>query len=592
MDSPNHDFRFTGDEGAIKAAREYLESLNISDIIEQLWLARYTYGASYAFLIPDAQGAIESIVCPNTKHIAIAPQPGLGARRIAYAPPQSVVQAIAGLAELPKFVYRPIGGQWNEVAVYDGPAAFEINSEGIASFAVPKLPNHIYSVPPLARAISAIDERRDTDYLRRATIKGFRSQLWLFRLENARKGEAAALRTALSSDAKTGVIVWGSNLEVQQHTPKSLDDLMGNETRWASTMNVYRAMGLTPRVVAGESPTSRSASGDSETDVALYMNRLVYDRVPFERFLNRILRSKFGDKAPQVALADIELAVAARIKSVLAPLMHFGVPSPQTVFQMAGLDPIREMQQHEKDWPWRKEYMFPYTGFSQAGPTGVTDSPSGGRPAGKTETKDRAPKEKTQASTATDYSADVETHFEQARKSGNPADLRAFFLWLYAASSAYRRPSYVDGYRTAGGRAQPDEDEIDGVVLWDKPNMDNFERDAVARVEAGESIDGMRWRALLYAHMGYKMAYMAGVFQAKREQGYDAWQRILHPESSEAGPCEVCMADAASIHPIEEGFWDHPNGVCGLKLIRFFRRGIPGATVRVPRIEATPWNRP
>lgn len=595
----HQDIRLTGDDGAIREARDYLDELRISDRIEELWLARWVYGNAYAAFERENPSNLSSpvskIYALNSKHVAIRPQLGVGERSMAYAPPADTIKAISAMGDVPSFIVRPISSDWNEPTQRRVAVAYELRDSDVYHFHTPKLPNHIYAVPPLSRAMTAIDARRDLDVMSRATIKGYRSQLWVFLLDKAKKGEAKALREALGSDAKTGVIVWGSNLKVEQHAPKSLDDLLGNDAQWAFTMRVYRDIGITPRLVAGESPTLRAASGDSETDVSVFLDKLLYDRDPFQRFIRMVLRSRFGDKAPVATLPDIQIAIANRIKNILVPLLNFGVPSPTTAFQMAGLDPLAERQLHEGDWAWREKYMHPYTGFSQAGPSGVTNSPQGGRPAGTTEMNDRATKEKAEASTLSDYQDEISAQWAMlAERTANPesgederrVNVAAFIMALRTAAAIYRRRAYLDGYASVGGYAGVDPERVEMAVAWDELNLLDLEAEMLRRVSVGEDISGLRYRASLYATSGYSYAFAAGVWQAQIERGMTHWIRVLNPMGSRSGPCHACVADAGRLHPITEPWSDHPNGVCRQRFFQFYTINnagrFPGGVIRVP----------
>ena len=83
-------------------------------------------------------------------------------------------------------------------------------------------------------------------------------------------------------------------------------------------------------------------------------------------------------------------------------------------------------------------------------------------------------------------------------------------------------------------------------------------------MEASPDSD-LRWRALMYPAEGHRLGYVLGQQAAMREHGARAWRRILHPELSQSGPCVLCIADSAIVHPIEEDFvLLHPGDVCSV----------------------------
>ena len=583
----NEEIRLKGkDRGLNREAREYLEDLEIRRVIEELWLAKYIYGQSYPLFLRDKpKGAITSVITANSKHVAIKPQTALGVRQMAYVPPPEVIQSLSQMPNQPSFIYRPINWEWNEARGDTELSGFEIEPDDIMHLHSMKLSNSVYAIPPLMRAVAEINARTDLEEMSQAVIRGFKSQLWVFLVDKPRNGEMKALRNALGSEAKTGVLVWGSNLKVEQHVPKSLDDLMGNETYFRYTMAIYRATGATPRIVAGESPNPKAATGD-DTDISIFLDRTIYSRQPFVKVIQKVLDSVYGERAPQAGLPDIELKIARRIKEILTPLMNFGVPSVRTAFEKAGLNPEDEMEQHEQDWDWREKYMHPYTGFSQAGPSGVTDSPqSQGRPSGAQDKKPRETSSAAATGTAQKYENRVGDEWTKLAANQDSDHVEAFVMRLLAYATVFREQAYIEGYRNSGGRGIPDKDKIEAQVIWDEPNLKRFRQDMLDAVAAGATLDGFAFRAGLYPQMGYRMAYVAGVFQAKMEQGYTGWQRVLNAAgATESGPCAVCVADSAVVHPIDESFYDHPNGACGMRFMRFYRGDMPTAPIRIPTV--------
>ena len=64
---------------------------------------------------------------------------------------------------------------------------------------------------------------------------------------------------------------------------------------------------------------------------------------------------------------------------------------------------------------------------------------------------------------------------------------------------------------------------------------------------------------------------MLGIFQGMIERGATGWRRVLHPELSATGPCDICIADSKLIHPITVEFWDHVWGCCSAQAAYFYK---------------------
>jgi len=596
-----------GDKSSRTTIRQHLEDdLNIYDKLEACWIDYMTYGQSVPLNLKDGN-MTASIILPNPKHIAIGQQTGLGERGFFYAPPdEKTLTQVLGAA--PSFVFQPNRtGEWNERQV--PMKMVPLASTSLTHLHVPKSDHSLYGQPLLSRATRSIDSRRYLEEMARATIEGIRNQLWVFTIDNPMRGEVTSLQNMLSGSrsARTGMLVWRGGLKAQQFIPGSIDALLGNDTFWEFTQRIYRNLGLSIRFVSGESP-NRTSGSDATTDIQIGLNKMLYNRQKFQRWLQTYVNEmspRNGNNHVIVRMKDIEMQVASRIKDVLAPLMNFGLPSPTTAYAIAGLDADVEIAQHKSEAAFRDEYIKPYTSFAQNGPTGPSQSTEPGRPPGKVEMQprqesDAAPKRAISASQNDviasiigDYTktvvddwddfattvADPNVNKEEKKRKAN-----LFILALMAAAASFRRPAYIFGYTSNGGAGKPDEDSIQAAVAWDNANAQRFEDELLARIDAGESVGTSAFRAMLYPREGYKNAFVAGVFQAKIEQGYTGWQRILRPYASKTGPCAICKADAKNIHSIDEPFFDHPSGVCGQQFITFYHGVTPGGVVRVPSL--------
>jgi hypothetical protein len=157
--------------------------------------------------------------------------------------------------------------------------------------------------------------------------------------------------------------------------------------------------------------------------------------------------------------------------------------------------------------------------------------------------------------------------------------VRAFARSLVVTNRSNMASAYYAGYTDAGGAGELDREEIDSVVAWNNSYVQNLERDMAEALEEGGDLASFADRVMQYPAQGWKMAYMAGVFQAKGEQGYNGWQRVLGPD-----PCDWCAADAGRIHLLTEGFIDHPNGECSVMYVTFWRGGQAGVPMRIPEL--------
>jgi hypothetical protein len=91
------------------------------------------------------------------------------------------------------------------------------------------------------------------------------------------------------------------------------------------------------------------------------------------------------------------------------------------------------------------------------------------------------------------------------------------------------------------------------------------------RKEIGNDISNLRWRALIYPSEGPRLAKVVGQQLAMKERGAKSWIRVLHPELSKTGPCQLCIEDSQKVHSIDEWFTLlHPGDVCSMQEIYYY----------------------
>jgi hypothetical protein len=140
-------------------------------------------------------------------------------------------------------------------------------------------------------------------------------------------------------------------------------------------------------------------------------------------------------------------------------------------------------------------------------------------------------------------------------------DVTDFVTGLKQVNEYWLREFARLGYISTGGITDNVDEAANNAIRFINGYIDNFGKDLAANPDAD-----WLWRALLYPREGHRLAYVLGQQQAMRERGAKAWRRILHPELSQSGPCELCIADSMLVHPIEEPFeLLHPGDVCSVQ---------------------------
>lgn len=577
------------DEGIEKEVIDLFDKIDIQDCAETNWLYCQTYGQGFPAW--DAKNPTE-VLYPNPKHVHIGSAFGYGVREMSYQADERLRERLKQEKEPPMWIDTG-GTAWNEYQ-QAGLEMLQLNMDAVTHLHVRKLPHNRYAIPPIARAYRTISTRQVLESMIRATIEGIMNQLWLYRKvqgEKFMRGEVKALESKIKSTRgdKTGHLVW-PDLEIEQYIPKAIDSLVANDKWLALTYHIFRQMGVNIYVVSGE--RAAQVRGDPQIDIKVYMTRVEQDRrrqIKWPQAVANRFAQKLGSKSPVKVWFKMNIFDAeAQIRDRLMPLISVGLLDIQTALEEAGFDYEVILGRKEKQEPLRHLWM-PQPSFAQIaeprkGPATKTESDS---------TPGRTPDSQSMRASIADYSKAIFRSFEDVKEADDDDKKRtavaAFIATLMLTNQAQMTQAYRQGYLEAGGRQEPMGDRIVATVAWNNDYALNFKRDMLSAIEKGEDLTQFEDRAGMYSPEGFKKAYMAGMFQVKRyEQGYTGWRRILHPEASVSGPCEICIEDSLVIHPIEEEFSDHPSGVCTASFVSFWRGGASSYPMRIPELTTKP----
>lgn len=590
------------DKGVEQELAQIYEDIELQQLLLWNWLCIEQYGQSFPLEVWDGKN-ISGIVMLDPKYMKVGKQVSL-TNSLYLTAPEGMEWSETALAEqIHPMVYDSFASDWNEQAAKGND--IPLNNDYCFALFDLKLPFQRYAIPGLSRCFRPLSTRQILEEMQRATIEGFRNQLWVFKL-TGHDGTAAPpaaishLRSLIGNmtGERTGYFVWGgTDLEVEQHAPQSLDALMGNEMWLALSLHIYRQRGLNLKLVTGESPQGGQSS-DMEWDVQIFMERLKFQRhqiLRFERHLRKSIAKKRGpawQKAKiEVHMIKPDMELQTLVERELRPLGQAGWLSTQTILERAGYSYEVELQRKQDGEKDAHLFMPPPT-FSQATsqePVTTQESPTG-RPPGAKDKKKRQEVEGKVEFDAQDASFDAYLNkvydlFDPLVENPSRELVDAFIDGMKEVNATEIIRFAVDGYAVGGGAFEVDPQWIRGAVNFVNSFADGFRADLYGDVDAGRSVDDRRWRVYLYPQEGRHLGYMWGLQQAMRERGARGWKRVLHPELSETGPCIACITDSMNIHPITEGFWEpHPHGVCGAMAIAYYtaEEGMP-IEVPVPK---------
>lgn len=463
--------------------------------------------------------------------------------------------------------FAPQNDDWNDQVPQGESWGMKLPLEYLWPVRTLSMPYERYAMPDIARAFHSIGSRAVFREMRRATIEGYRNQLWLFVLGEKDKPpsapEMAALQETLSamSGERTGYLAWRFGLEAKVIAPNAMDGILHSETAMLFTLEVFRDLGVSAYLSTGNpvSIAAGSGAGSLEIDLSIWLRRLEYIRqelLDWELlFRLRWAMREGGEKMvaqmrqTEVRFSRSLLEIGELIKRELQPLYMTGAISVHTFLDRAGYSydiergfKVKELPDRELNMP-----MPTYNQTTEGG--GETKTAPQGRP--PQSSKVTASWQNT--TERDDYYAVVAALAEQVIDGG---DVGAFIDRLTDTNRRVLAGITDSSYRAVGGAFDLPERWLHTAATFVNAFASKFGQ----AITAGQlSPDQIRARAQLYPQEGYKMAMLNGQAYAMRERGATAWKRaVYHPD------CPECAADSQLLHAINEPFLVmHPNENCG-----------------------------
>jgi len=572
--------------------------IDIDECLGQIWLTSSIFGQAFPLEVWD-QDVLKWIVHLNPKYVKV----GIGAGGYALGLSNEGVEwdDAAITSQIPPMAYDSFAPGWNEMAL--GGNDIPLMKEYCFAVREKSLKFQRYAMPPLSRAFRAIGTRRIMEEMLRATMEGYRNQLWLFLLGDEDHVPSVAHLTALRATVnamvgeRTGAMVWwNAPLEVQTHTPESFGDLKdAGETYVLFTRHIYQQLGIHPRLTSGEGSGGQIGGGSgAELDVRILLERTKFKRkrvIRWERHLRMNIGRKMlgGSKATMenlrktvVRFARSPLEVEREVAEVLLPIYAAGGLSDGTLLGSAGFNyevELRKKQEEEKN----AHLFVPKPTYSQTTvKPGTEPSESGSTPQGRTPKSEKS-NGRVQAS------FEGEPGFEEMLRDvyqsfnemlSGEIDIAGFVGGLKNYVEAYAVEFGSQGYLAAGGAGRLNPNWVIGASNF----VNSFAGGLQADLEAAANPESLYWRVYLYPQEVRHLAWMYGVQQAMQERGAKGWRRVLHPELSEYGVCMDCIRDSAVVHAITEPFFElHPNGVCTAQGVAYYTdAAMPFLEVPIP----------
>lgn len=553
--------------------------LDLQEVVYGIWLCMFIYGQAFPLELYDGKKP-SGVVLLNPKSMEVGRSTSFGYYSLDMKVDKGWRKQIEQSLN-PSLFFNSLGSDYDELAQQ---GHLPIGREYCSPVRYTAAPFKRYAIPPLARAFRSISTRQVLEELIRATIEGYRNQLWVFKLgtedkpASPKKIQFFNSLIAGGSGDRTGYLVWDANLVVEVHTPKPLDQMLGNERWQAVTADIFRKLGVSTRIVSGEAPTGSTQSG-GEIDVKVLLARLEWVRNRCIRWLNGFNRryaEKQGSKAmlkalPKVQFGQAFLEIEQMVKGFVQPLVQFGKISDQTALELVGQSYETELRRKQEEQPYAS--MFgPQASYAQFRPTTgdtVEYTPQGRPPEGTAPQKPIP----VQAADVDAYERAILVAYDTILAAEDRlAAIDAFVDTVKGLNRDHIKDSYIEGYNVAGGYQEITQERVNEAIRWNNDYLDNFAEDLRTNANDDAQLQTWRDRAALYAPGGHRRGYMMGIFQGVMERGATGWRRVLHPELSRTGPCDICIADSRLVHPITEEWFDHARGVCSMQQNVYFYR--------------------
>lgn len=578
------------DKGLKRSLEEIYDAdtgIDIDECLYQIWLTSSIYGQAFPLEVWDGN-TLTWIVHLNPTYVKVGI--GMGGYALGLSNEGESWSDRAIQSQIPPMAYKSFAPGWNEVALNGDD--IPILKEYCHAVREKSLAFQRYALPPLSRAFRAIGTRRIMEEMLRATMEGYRNQLWLFLLGDPEHQPSVPHITALQTTVnamvgqRTGAMVWwNAPLDVQTHAPESFGDLKdAGETYVLFTRHIYQQLGIHPRLTSGEGSGGQiGGGGGAELDVRILLERTKFKRkrvVRWERHLRMNIGRKMlgGSKTTMenlsktlVRFARSPLEIEREVSEVLLPIYAAGGLSDGTLLGSAGFSYEIELQKKQEEE--KNAHLFtPKPTYSQTTvKPGTEPSESGSTPQGRPPEGEKASGNgRVQASFLDEPVFDemLRTVYQSfSEMLSGKIDVPGFVGGLVETVETSAMEFGRQGYLAAGGAGTVNPDWIKGASDF----VNSFAGGLQTDLEAASNPESLYWRVYLYPQEVRHLSWMYGVQQAMKERGAKAWRRILHPELSETGPCEACVLDSAVVHPITLPFFEfHPNGVCSVQGVAYY----------------------
>lgn len=323
--------------------------MDIEGLLSQIWMSVWTYGIACPYVVFDKRRrAPASVTLLDPKWIEIGHDPigSFNARIVGEAARsvENLIQSIRSRSE-------SIG-----LRVTQGmtimPNAIALSPENLRLVRAPAMPWEPYPRPPIRRAFRRLATRQVLDEMIRATIEGYKNQLWHVTVGNRempatpRDVQKVAAALAAANKERTGMLITQGNVDIKIHTP-NMDAALATEARRDITLDIYSQLGMSFRTMVAE--RTASTTGAIEVDSLVFLGRIESRRrliLAWLRWFNEqyIARNQMpANRLPNVRFRKTILEVQRDLETRVLPMYAQGLLSRHRALAEADYDYDEEL---------------------------------------------------------------------------------------------------------------------------------------------------------------------------------------------------------------------------------------------------------
>ncbi|APU89207.1 hypothetical protein Rctr71_097 [Virus Rctr71] len=360
------------DQGIRRLVNDIIEHGEVPRMLRQLANTLVFYGQVTHGQMWD-HDSYNGTVIFNPKHTPISQYMGISERDAILRPPNSLEEF---LRNKPTQFHRLLMQEWDEYMQLEL-SAVPLDPDMTAVAKESDLPFIRYTKPRISSAVRPLSYRAALDEMRMGTVEGVTNQMTLYKVKDPARGELTRLQQVVNATKaeRTKSFVWRDSLTIEQYHPKSIGELLTDDSIVRATADVFRHLRIGVELT-GSTLAFRQMSAEqinymiwSMLTQATWIQEKIRETwiTVFVRNFNKVI----GWRKRQLSIKDFifvptALNIAYTIRNIVQPLATYGIISVEGAMRMSGLDYEKEINRIRDEWAsGTRQMIMPMSSFSQ-----------------------------------------------------------------------------------------------------------------------------------------------------------------------------------------------------------------------------------